>query len=140
MKKNKNHKQIPKLEEIIRCCNENTKIRLNWKNFFYLQKLAANSSPKIKRKARLYLGYYLCILKRKNIMESLPSESYIILDPRSERPSKKDIINPYYDGKRYGFYREEDAQEYSEIAFQKIARNIIIEKYHEVFPVEEEFL
>lgn len=131
-------KEIPKLEEIIKC-NERH-LHMNWRRFYYLQRLTSNAHPKMKRKARLYLGYYLCILTRRNILETLPSDTYIILSNQLRGPSGKDIKNPPHNDKKYGFYREEDAKEYAQIAFPESFDNLIIDKYYEAFPVDETLL
>ena len=131
-------KEIPKLEEIIKC-NERH-LHVNWRKFYHLQRLASNSHPKMKRKARLYLGYYLCILTRRNILETLPSDTYIILLNQSKKPSGKDIKNPSHNKIKYGFYREEDAEKYAQMASPESFDNLVIDKYYEVFPVDETLL
>ncbi len=138
----KNNMKIPKFVELIKYETLDEKLiinEVNWQKLIELQKISSNSSSETGNKADRFLGYYICYLVQKNILEDLEKnrDTYVI-QVKARGKSASDIpLNPEKDGIIYGFVRKKDAIEYSRIVCNEINSDFVIERYEDLCPEDD---
>ena len=138
----KNNIKIPKLSELIKYETLDSKLiinEINWGKFIELQNISSGSSFETGKKIERFIGYYICYLVQKDILENIQKNrsSYIILAEMPEKSTSNMSLNLERDGTIYGFIRKKDAMEYSRIAHAEIDADFIIEKYEDLYQQED---